>query len=212
MKCVLVWYSQPLTSTFGLVNSSIKKMRLKCRLHPSHSMTGIVSSSPIRFLHWKLRVNWSLFTSHFSNRVKRRLFCVRLSQNWSVIQSGLVSHSSLVSHSVSQFIKQKYQERFNEDKGQQDLAPMFKFIWSSLIKSSNMISKYQECFYLKCFIFIKTSLKLYFSISQINVSEGWTLKIKRSFLLISKQRVLASETWCELFGFSSMLIINVCRL
>ena len=34
VKCVLVWNSQPLTSIFGLVNSSIKKMRL----HPSHSM------------------------------------------------------------------------------------------------------------------------------------------------------------------------------
>ena len=32
MKCVLVCYSQPLTSIFGLVNSSIKKMRLECRL------------------------------------------------------------------------------------------------------------------------------------------------------------------------------------
>ena len=38
VKCVLVWNSQPLTSIFGLVNSSIKKMRLECRLHPSHSM------------------------------------------------------------------------------------------------------------------------------------------------------------------------------
>ena len=38
VKCVLVWYSQPLTSIFGLVNSSIKKMRLECCLHPSHSM------------------------------------------------------------------------------------------------------------------------------------------------------------------------------
>ena len=38
MKCVLVWYSQPLTSIFGLINSCIKKMRLECHLHPSHSM------------------------------------------------------------------------------------------------------------------------------------------------------------------------------
>ena len=38
VKCVLVWYSQQLTSIFGLVNSSIKKMRLECLLHPSHSM------------------------------------------------------------------------------------------------------------------------------------------------------------------------------
>ena len=38
VKCVLVWYSQPLTSIFGVVNSSIKKMRVECRLHPSHSM------------------------------------------------------------------------------------------------------------------------------------------------------------------------------
>ena len=38
VKCVLVWYSQPLTSIFGLVHSSIKKMRLECCLHPSHSM------------------------------------------------------------------------------------------------------------------------------------------------------------------------------
>ena len=29
---------QPLTSIFGLVNSNIKKMRLECRLHHSHSM------------------------------------------------------------------------------------------------------------------------------------------------------------------------------
>ena len=36
--CVLVWYSQPLTSIFGLVNSSIKKIRLEWRLHPTHSM------------------------------------------------------------------------------------------------------------------------------------------------------------------------------
>ena len=38
VKCVLVWNSQPLTSIFGLVYSSIKKIRLECRLHPSHSM------------------------------------------------------------------------------------------------------------------------------------------------------------------------------
>ena len=38
VKCVLFWYSQPLTSIFGLVHSSIKKMRQECRLHPSHSM------------------------------------------------------------------------------------------------------------------------------------------------------------------------------
>ena len=38
VKCVLVWYSQPLTSIFGLVNNSIKKIRLECCLHPSHSM------------------------------------------------------------------------------------------------------------------------------------------------------------------------------
>ena len=37
VKCVLVRNSQLLTSTFGLVNSSIMKMRLECRLHPSHS-------------------------------------------------------------------------------------------------------------------------------------------------------------------------------
>ena len=40
VKCVLVWYSQPLTSIFGLVNSNIKKMRLECCLHPSHSMVS----------------------------------------------------------------------------------------------------------------------------------------------------------------------------
>ena len=40
----LVWYSQPLTSIFSLVNSSFKKMRMECRLHPSHSMGHIVSS------------------------------------------------------------------------------------------------------------------------------------------------------------------------
>ena len=33
--CVLFWYSQPL---FGLVNSSIKKIRLEWRLHHTHSM------------------------------------------------------------------------------------------------------------------------------------------------------------------------------
>ena len=38
VKCVLLWYSQPLTSIFGLVNGSIKKMRLDCCLHPLHSM------------------------------------------------------------------------------------------------------------------------------------------------------------------------------
>ena len=38
VKCALVWYSQPLTSIFGWANSSIKKMRLECCLHPSHSM------------------------------------------------------------------------------------------------------------------------------------------------------------------------------
>ena len=38
VKCVLVWFSQPLTSIFGLVNSSIKKRWLECHLHPSHSM------------------------------------------------------------------------------------------------------------------------------------------------------------------------------
>ena len=38
VKCVLVWYSQPPTSIFGLVNSSIKKIRLECCLHPLHSM------------------------------------------------------------------------------------------------------------------------------------------------------------------------------
>ena len=35
---VLVWYSQPLPSIFGLKNSSIKKIRLEWRLHPTHSM------------------------------------------------------------------------------------------------------------------------------------------------------------------------------
>ena len=38
VKGVLVWYSQTLTSIFGLVNSSIKNMRLECLLHPSHSI------------------------------------------------------------------------------------------------------------------------------------------------------------------------------
>ena len=38
VKCILVWYSQPLTSIFGLGYGSIKKMRLECHLHPSHSM------------------------------------------------------------------------------------------------------------------------------------------------------------------------------
>ena len=37
VKCVLVWYSQPLTSMFGLVNRSIKKMRMECCLQLSHS-------------------------------------------------------------------------------------------------------------------------------------------------------------------------------
>ena len=43
VKCVLVWYSQPLTSIFGLVNSSIKKTRLECCLHPSHSMVKTIN-------------------------------------------------------------------------------------------------------------------------------------------------------------------------
>ena len=38
-ECSVFWsISQQLTSIFGLVNSSMKKMRLECRLHPSHSM------------------------------------------------------------------------------------------------------------------------------------------------------------------------------
>ena len=41
--CVLVLFSQPLTSIFGLVNSSIKKMRLECCLHPSHSMAEVLA-------------------------------------------------------------------------------------------------------------------------------------------------------------------------
>ena len=44
VKCVLVWYSQLLTSVFGLVNSIIKKMRLECRLHPSHSISVFSNS------------------------------------------------------------------------------------------------------------------------------------------------------------------------
>ena len=46
VKCVLVWYSQPPTSIFGLVNSSIKKVRLECRLHPSHFMIKTMCCIP----------------------------------------------------------------------------------------------------------------------------------------------------------------------
>ena len=49
VKCVLVRYSQPLTSIFGLVNSSVMKIRLECRLHPSHSM-GLIHKIQIA---WK---------------------------------------------------------------------------------------------------------------------------------------------------------------
>ena len=36
--CDLVWYSQPLTSIFCLVNSGIKKSRIESNLHPKLSM------------------------------------------------------------------------------------------------------------------------------------------------------------------------------
>ena len=54
VKCVLVWYSQPLTSIFGLVNSRIKKMRLQCRLHPSHSMSWCMCS--VQHFNHKLQI------------------------------------------------------------------------------------------------------------------------------------------------------------
>ena len=43
---VLVWYSEPLTSKFGLVNSRIKMIRLGWHLNPTHSM-----DVPIYALH-----------------------------------------------------------------------------------------------------------------------------------------------------------------
>ena len=46
--CVLVWYSQPLPSIFGLVNSSIKKISLKWRLHPAHSMQKTKPNTEVR--------------------------------------------------------------------------------------------------------------------------------------------------------------------
>ena len=55
----VVSYSQPLTSIFGLVNSSIKEMRLEWRLHPLHSMhinIRVTCKSAINNLpkfHWK---------------------------------------------------------------------------------------------------------------------------------------------------------------
>ena len=64
VKCVLVWYGQPLTSTFGLVNSSIKKMRLECCLHPTHSMTSTLTFYVMSSFLWSI---WS----HTKHRILR---------------------------------------------------------------------------------------------------------------------------------------------
>ena len=76
VKCVLVWYSQPLTSIFGLVNSSIKNMRLECPLHHSHSMEK-----------WQMLTNkqWDYNYSHI--QTKHKLIHLNYASDWSSIFS-----------------------------------------------------------------------------------------------------------------------------
>ena len=87
VKCVLVWNSQPLTSIFGFLNSNIKKMRLECRLHPSHSMISI--------LFLTLTLTW------FENLVQ--MFAV----NCVLLPECCQSHlSSMIYHSLAQYLSE----------------------------------------------------------------------------------------------------------
>ena len=102
VKCVLVWYSQPLTSTFGLVNRSIKKMSLECRLHPSHSMVKrvyVLYNFFIYFLSltWLSRNDVSMNGMSSSRRSSLFKSLSRLSFNFS--DRGKSSSANLLSKS-----------------------------------------------------------------------------------------------------------------
>ena len=102
MKCVLIWYSQPLTSIFGLVNSSIKKMSLECRLHPSHSMVKrvyVLYNFFIYFLSltWLSRNDVSMNGMSSSRRSSLFKSLSRLSFNFS--DRGKSSSANLLSKS-----------------------------------------------------------------------------------------------------------------
>ena len=88
LKCVLVQYSQPLTSIFGLVNSRIKKMRLDCRLHPSHSM---LTSHPRE--NSLLSIN-TIFISSFFRFINVQMV------TWSVKSAGAVSVTTIKTGAV----------------------------------------------------------------------------------------------------------------
>ena len=80
VKCALAWYSQPLTSIFDLVNSSIKKMRLECCLHPSHSMVQLLCSCPCAYYNLIPSKNGYFNRRHIMGYIASR----RPWKNWSL--------------------------------------------------------------------------------------------------------------------------------
>ena len=100
MICVFVWNSQPLNSIFGLVNSSIKKIRLEWGLHPIHSMIccyfNLTSINIYGWIH--ILIPYDPTTIIVSSRVKRTrlihltMYSVNLLIPWVIIILDPKSH------------------------------------------------------------------------------------------------------------------------